>query len=83
MVCLLSFFLFQESYLVDYHLDLFLLSAILLFDIIYFIAKIVTYCKNGLPKDTDSDKINPEESEAERFEKKKNSYNVELEDLDN
>ena len=67
----------------DLHLDLFLVSGVLLFDIIFYIMMIVFYCKNGVPKDTESEKINPEDSDAERDVKKKNSYNVDLEDLDN
>lgn len=54
LICVFSFFLFQTSYLADFHLDLFLVAAVLLIDIIYYIALIVFYCKNGIPKDTDS-----------------------------
>ena len=44
--------------------------------------EIVFYCKNGIPKDTDSERINPEDSEADRKVQKRNSYAVDLEDLD-
>ncbi len=38
LITVFSFFLFQTTYLADFHLDLFLVSAVLLLDIIYYIA---------------------------------------------
>lgn len=54
LITIFSMFLFQVTYIVDFHLDLFLVAAVLLLDMIYYIAEIVYYCKNGVPKDTDS-----------------------------
>ena len=81
-ICIFSFFLFQKSYLMDFHLDLFLVSLILLLDLIILIAEIVHYCKHGIPKDTDSERINPEDSEADRQIKKRNSYNMDVEEFE-
>jgi hypothetical protein len=60
MIALFAMYVWGETYIVSYQLDLFLLSGVILFDLIYYIAKIAFYCKNGIPADeVDHEKINP------------------------
>lgn len=51
LVAVLYFFLFEITYLKDYHLDLFLVSGVLFFDLIFYISLIGHHCKYGLPSD--------------------------------
>ena len=52
------FFIFEISLLSDYHLDFFFISAILLIDLIYYIAQTVSYVRHGVPQEG-REKVNP------------------------
>lgn len=49
MVACYSFFLFKRDFLTSYKLDFILPAVVLLMDLIYYIAELVSYYKNGVP----------------------------------
>ena len=59
------FFIFQKALMVDYYLDLFFISGILLLDVCYYIAMTVYLIKYGMPKDTASEKVHPGSDESQ------------------
>lgn len=83
VISLFCLFVWGRTFIVEYQLDLFLLSAVIFFDLIYYIAKTAFYCKHGIPDQVDHEKINPQDSDYDRGNKKKNRYKVQLEDFGN
>lgn len=69
MVCVYFFFLFDLKLIQEYYLDLFLISFVLLLDLIVGIAKIVSFIKFGVPRDNESSQIAPEDNSDERQDK--------------
>ena len=59
MVACFSFFLFKQDFLTSYSLDFLTIGTLLLIDLIYYIAELISYCKNGVPNETESQKIVP------------------------
>lgn len=84
MVAVFSFFLFKQDFLTSYSLDFILVAALLLIDLVYHIAELIDYYRNGV-NETESQRIAPEGS-GERVSpkgKKGNSYEINLNDNDN
>lgn len=84
MVAVFSFFLFKQDFLTNYSLDFILVGALLLIDLVYYIAQLISYYQNGVTE-TESQKVVPENSDERVVPKGKkgNSYEVDLNDNDN
>ena len=59
------FFIFQKALMVDYYLDLFFISGILLLDVCYYKAMTVYLIKYGMLKDGASEKVHPGSDESQ------------------
>lgn len=84
MVAVFSFFLFKQDFLSSYSLDLIFVAALLLIDLVYYIAELISYYRNGV-SEAESQKVVPEGTEERVVVKGKkgNSYEVNLNDNDN
>ena len=59
MIAIYAFFVFKQDLISTYYLDLLSISGLFLMDLIYYIAKGVSFYRNGTSVDTDSQKIVP------------------------
>lgn len=85
MIAVYSLFIFKPELLSSYCLDFIGATVILVLDLAIYIAQLVSYFKNGFPNEGDAQKIAPEPTQEQRGGKrmKKNTYDVNLNDVDN
>lgn len=75
LITIFALFIFNTGYIKDYSLDILGLALVLLLEILLFIPKLVSHCKNG--EEEEDPQVNPEGDRSPQL-KKNNSFNNNL-----